>query len=64
VPEVDAALEELTHGDDGHAVVSLSFVPVIHESGRIAVLVPGACERTPPEVIRDCGGAYPSYDGG
>jgi hypothetical protein len=49
VPEVDAALEKLTHCDDGHAVVSLSFVPVIHEMGGIADLVPGVCERTPPE---------------
>ena len=49
VPEVDAALEELAHGDDGHAVVSLSFVPVIHESGGIAVLVPGACDVCHPE---------------
>src|SRR5665647_1506208 len=31
------------------AVVSLSFVSVIHESYRIAVLVPGVCERTSPE---------------
>jgi len=33
----------------GMAVVSLSFVSVIHELDRIAVLVPGVCERTPPE---------------
>jgi hypothetical protein len=33
------------------AVVSLSFVPVIHEAGRIADLVPGACERTPPDTF-------------
>jgi len=32
-------------------VVSLSIVPVIHEAGGIAVLVPGACERTPPEEL-------------
>jgi hypothetical protein len=51
VPEVDTALEELTHSDDGHAVVSLSFVPVIHKAGRIAILVPGVCERTPPEEL-------------
>src|SRR5665811_1805059 len=51
VPEVDAALKELTHCDDGHAVVSLSFVPVIHEPGRIAILVPGVYERTPPEAV-------------
>jgi len=49
VPEVDAALEELAHGDDGHAVVSLSVVPVIHEAGGIAVLVPGACDVCHPE---------------
>jgi hypothetical protein len=63
VPEVDAALKELAHSDDGHAVVSLSFVPVIHEADGIAALVPGVCERTPPERNRDCGGAHPSYDG-
>jgi hypothetical protein len=59
---VDAALKELTHCDDGHAVVSLSFVPVIHKAGRIAILVPGVYERTPP-VQRDCGGALPLYNG-
>ena len=32
-------------------MVSLSFVPVIHEAGGIAILVPGVCERTPPEGI-------------
>jgi hypothetical protein len=48
---VDAALEKLTHCDDGHAEVSLSFVPVIHEAGGIAILVPGVCERTPPEGL-------------
>jgi hypothetical protein len=28
-----------------------SFVPVIHEAGGIAILVPGVCERTPPEGL-------------
>ncbi|MEO6143338.1 MAG: hypothetical protein ABIP19_05100, partial [Dermatophilaceae bacterium] len=43
------------------AAVSLSFVPVIHKFGGVAVLVPGACELTPPEEARDCGGGHPSY---
>src|SRR5690606_12756309 len=58
VPEVDAALEELAHGDDGHAEVSLSVGCAVGP-GTGGDLHPTPMEGT---RLRRCAPAYRSDD--